>query len=49
MASLNGQKFEQTLRSDKEQESLMFCSPWVVKSEKQQKVRHNLATEQEQI
>ena len=40
---LNGHKFEQTLGDREGQGSLACCSPWG------HKVRHNLATEQQQI
>ena len=39
---LDGHEFEQTLGHSEGQESLMCCSPWG-----SQRVRHNLATEQE--
>ena len=40
---LNGYEFEQTLGDSKGQGSLMCCSPW-----RSQRVKHNLATEQQQ-
>ena len=39
----NGRKFEQTPGASEGQGSLAWCSPWG------HKVRHNLATEQQQI
>ena len=41
---LNGHEFEHTLGDDEGQGSLVHCSPWG-----SQRVRHNWATEQQQL
>ena len=41
---LNGHEFEHTLGDDEGQGSLVYCSPWG-----SQRVRHNWATEQQQL